>query len=140
MKFVLLSDNRLKVASTRRLKTVQNMHFIITLDYIFEYFLYSWIIYFCNHFRLFILGFWSTYHCLLQLLRIVSSFFEIFWMQADYETVLSWCCCLLSTCNKFWRNRIWFLTKAIKTLAIHYWTSKTKSISIFVISTMHKRV
>ena len=117
------------------------MPFAINLDNIFEYFLYSWVIYLCNHFRVFILCIWSAHHCLFQLLRIVL---KLYWNSRIViglpKTFRSWRGCLLFTSTEFWWTSIWFFTKAIKTLAIHHWTSKTKSISIFVISTMYKRV
>ena len=135
--------NRLKVAQTGRLKTVQHMHFVVNLDNIFEYFLYSWIIYLRNNFRLLVLCIWSAKHCLLQLLRIVL---KLYWNSRIViglpikKTFRSWRGCLLFTSTAFRWASIWIFTKAIKTLAIHYWTTKTKSISIFVISTMYKRV
>ena len=135
--------NDIKVAQTGHFKTVQNMHFAFTLDNIFEYFLYSWIIYICNYFRLFILCFWSSDHCLLQLLRIVSNSAErlkILNASQSERTFQSWSCCMLFTSTQFWRTSIWFFAKTIKTLAIHNRTSKTKYFSIFIISTMYKRV
>ena len=92
--------NDIKVAQTGHFKTVQNMHFAFTLDNIFEYFLYSWIIYICNYFRLFILCFWSSDHCLLQLLRIVSNSAErlkILNASQSEKTFQSWSCCMLFT-------------------------------------------